>query len=131
MARYALNLPTELKREAELLAQEQGVSLNQFILWSVADKVSDLRHRLDDSRFPGVTYRVGAAGQPTPVLRGTGIRVQTLVVDTRQGLNVEQIADEYDLNPRQVSEALGFYQAHRLEIDTAIQVEEQLEPRRE
>ena len=31
MTRYALNLPVNLKREAEALAERQGVSLNQFI----------------------------------------------------------------------------------------------------
>ncbi len=128
MTRYALSLPVDLKREAECLAKEQGVSLNQFILWSVAEKVSDLRRRLDDPRFPGITYRVGASGQPTPVLRGTGLRVQTVVVDVRQGLNVEQIADEYDLKPKQIKETLEFYAAHRAEIDAAIQHETEMAP---
>ena len=39
MARYALSLPTQLKHEAEQWAAKQGVSLNQFILWAVAEKV--------------------------------------------------------------------------------------------
>jgi HicB family len=60
MARYALNLPTELKREAEELAKNQGVSLNQFILWSVSEKVGALKQALDDPNFPGITYRRGA-----------------------------------------------------------------------
>ena len=34
--RYAVNFPLGLKKEAEALAKQQGVSLNQFILWSVA-----------------------------------------------------------------------------------------------
>ena len=38
MARYPLSLPTQLKQEAETLAAQQGVSLNQFILWAVAEK---------------------------------------------------------------------------------------------
>ena len=46
--RYAVNLPLELKKEAEALAKQQGVSLNQFILWSVAEKVSALKAGLDD-----------------------------------------------------------------------------------
>jgi hypothetical protein len=36
MTGYALNLPDALKRHVELLAKEEGISLNQFILWSVA-----------------------------------------------------------------------------------------------
>ena len=39
MARYTLNLPVQLKQDAETWAAQQGVSLNQFILWAVAEKV--------------------------------------------------------------------------------------------
>src|SRR5215216_7514288 len=59
MTRYALNLPNSLKRDAERLAKEQGVSLNQFILWSVAEKAGALLQREADSNFPNVTYRIG------------------------------------------------------------------------
>ena len=62
MTRYALNLPTDLKREAEQIAEKQGVSLNQFIMWSVSEKVATMRQQLDDPNFPGVhlpTRRVG------------------------------------------------------------------------
>ena len=74
MARYPLNLPLQLKQEAEALAQKQGISLNQFILWATAEKVGALNQQLDDPAYPLVTYRCGAAGIPTPLLRGTGIR---------------------------------------------------------
>ena len=77
MARYPLNLPARLKHEAERWAANQGVSLNQFILWAVAEKVGALKQELDAPAFPHVTYRRGAAGQPNPVLRGIGVRVQT------------------------------------------------------
>ena len=70
--RYAVNLPLELKKEAEALAKKQGVSLNQFILWSVAEKVSALKAGLDDPNFSGIAYRRGASGIPVPVLRGPG-----------------------------------------------------------
>ena len=72
MSRYALNLPAKLKSEAEELAAKQGVSLNQFIMWSVSEKVTILRQTLDDPNFPGITYRRGAAGWVSPVIRGTG-----------------------------------------------------------
>jgi hypothetical protein len=82
--RYAVNLTLELKKEAEALAKQQGVTLNQFILWSIAEKVSALKSGLDDPNFPGITYRRGASGIPVPVLRGTGIRVQTIVASNRE-----------------------------------------------
>ena len=127
MARYPLNLPPNLKREAEELAKKQGVSLNQFILWSVAEKVGQLSQGLDDPNFPEVTYRRGTAGVPTPLLRGTGIRVQTIAIATQEwGMSASEIADQYEIDKRLVRSALSFYQAHRAEIDTGIQIEEQV-----
>jgi len=52
MARYSLNLPSRLKQETEKWAADQGISLNQFILWSVAEKVGALQQNLDDPDFP-------------------------------------------------------------------------------
>jgi uncharacterized protein (DUF433 family) len=79
----------------------------------------------DDPNFPGITYRRGTSGVPTPVLRGTGIRVQTIVgASLHWKINPAQIADEYDLSKSQVQEALSFYKSHRAEIDTAIATEE-------
>jgi uncharacterized protein (DUF433 family) len=112
------------------MAQQQGISLNQFILWSVAEKVGELRRSIDDPPFPGITYRVGAAHIPTPVIRGTGIRVQAIVIATQHWeMSPAQIADDYDvLSERQVIEALAFYEAHRSEIDAAIEAESRMAP---
>ncbi len=128
MARYPLNLPVQLKENAEQWAARQGVSLNQFIMWTIAEKVGQLSHSVDDPAFPRVTYRRGAAGQPTPVLCGTGIRVQTVVVATQVwGMTREQVMAEYDLSPARISAALDFYEAHRAEIDAAIAAEQEAE----
>ena len=130
MTRYALNLPPALKREAEQLAKQQGISLNQFILWSVAEKVGALAQDVDDPDFPGITYRRGASRQPTPVLRGTGIRVQTIAIATKKwGMSAAEIANEYDLPGTQIKEAQAFYEAHRAEIDAAIAAEESMAPK--
>ena len=43
------------------------------------------------------------------------------------GLTVEQIAAEYDLTESQVEEALAFYEAHRAEVDAALEAEQTLE----
>jgi uncharacterized protein (DUF433 family) len=131
MARYPLTLPSELKREAERLADQQGVSLNQFILWSVAEKVGALHAGLDDPNFPNITYRRGASGQLMPVLRGTGIRVQTIVIAAQDWkLSPSQIAEEYDFSESRVKEALSFYKAHHAEVDANIQAEQDLETAR-
>ncbi len=129
--RYAVNLPLELKKDAEALAKQQGVSLNQFILWSVAEKVSALKAGLDDPNFPGITYRRGASGIPVPVLRGTGIRVQTIVISNREWHEAPaEIATQYGLSEGQIKEALVFSQAHQAEIDLLIQSDAMLEASR-
>ena len=130
MGRYALNLPTQLKREAEQLATEQGVSLNQFILWAVSEKVGSLKQQLDDPAYPQITYRRGAAGSPEPVLRGSGLRVQTVVAASQQwALSPGRIAEEYGQPESAIREALAFYNAHRAEIDASLAAEAALEPR--
>lgn len=127
MARYALNLPQQLKQEAEIWAQRQGVSLNQFILWATAEKVGALSQQLDDPQFPQITYRRGATGIPVPVLRGIGIRVQSVAVAHEQWqMSAADIAAEYELSVRQIEEALAFYAAHRPEIEMHIAYEERL-----
>lgn len=125
MARYALNLPAQLKQEAETWATTQGTSLNQFILWAVAEKVGALKHQLDDPAFPHITYRRGASGSPVAVLRGTGLRVQTVVVAAQTwGLTPTAVAAEYDLPVAQVEEALAFAAAHRAELAAALAAED-------
>ncbi len=129
MARYPLSLPNQLKQDAETLAASQGISLNQFVLWAVAEKVGDLRSQVSDPAFPRISYRRGASGQLRPVLRGSNLRVQTIVIAaTHWGLSPAQIAEEYGVSKSQVEEALRFYQAHRAETDAAIAAEEALEP---
>lgn len=128
MARYPLSLPAQLKQEAEALAAQQGVSLNQFILWAVAEKVGALSNKLDDPAFPQITYRRGAAGIPVPVLRGTRIQVATLAVLNRQwGWSAERIAEEYGLDVAKVAEGLAYYAAHQAEIDADLAAERALE----
>lgn len=128
MARYPLNLPTKLKQEAEEWAANQGVSFNQFVLWAVAEKVGTLKQSLDDPAFPRITYRRGAAGQPVSVLRGTGVRVQSIVVAVQLWkLTPSQVADEYGLTEAHVKEAMDFYNAHRSEIEAEIAAEQAME----
>ncbi len=128
MAKYSFNLPSQLKQEAEKWAENQGVSLDEFILWAVAEKVGVLKEQLNEQTFPNIIYRRGVSGQLLPILRGTNLRVQTVVVAAHQwGLSPNEIAAEYGLSEAQVNEALAFYAAHRSEIDAAIAAEQALE----
>jgi uncharacterized protein (DUF433 family) len=132
MARYPLNLPVQLKTMAEQCATQQGVSLNQFILWAVSEKVGELKQQLDDPAFPHVTYRRGAGGQPTPVVRGAGIRVQTLAIAAQKwGWGPKQLSEEYGVGEPQVREALAFYETYRGELEAGIAAERTLEDARD
>ncbi|MEI2688984.1 MAG: hypothetical protein V9H69_04440 [Anaerolineae bacterium] len=74
MARYPLSLPTQLKQDAETLADSQGISLNQFVLWAVAEKVGDLRSQVSDPAFPRIAYRQRRQRHELkPVLRGANL----------------------------------------------------------
>jgi uncharacterized protein (DUF433 family) len=117
-----------LQQEAEQWAARQGVSLDQFILWAVAEKVGECKQQLDDPAFPRIAYRLSAGGRPVPVVRGTGIRVQTLVVAAQDWcMPPAEIAAEYDISETQVTEALAFYRLHAQEIDAALAAEQRLE----
>ena len=128
--RYPLNLPVELKQAAARLAKQQGISLNQFFLWSISEKVTALKSSLDDPDYPLITYQRGASGIPTPVLRGTGIRVETVVVAHQHWKqSAAEIAEQYDITVDMVDAALTYYQAHLEEIETLIHIEQDIEAR--
>lgn len=124
----SLKLPAKLQQAAEKCAARQGISLEQFIIWAIAEKVGVLSQPVEDFLFPNITYRRGAGGELTPILKFTGIRVQTLVIAHQQwGLSLAEIAIEYDLSEVQVHEALAFYETHKEEIEKAILAEKGLE----
>lgn len=126
MARYPLNLPALLKQEAEEFAVRQGVSLNQFILWALSEKVGGLKQLLDDPTFPQVTYRRSGTGAPVAVVRGSGIRVATLAIAHEVwGWDARRIAAEYGITEGEANGALAFHMAHRAEIDATIAANEQ------
>jgi uncharacterized protein (DUF433 family) len=125
--RYALNLPVDLKQDAEQIARQQGVSLNQLILWSLAEKVTALKAKIGDPNFPNISYKVDAEGHLVPLIRGTGIRVQTIVTAFNEwGDSTAYIAQQYDLSERLVKEVLSFYTAHKKTVDALIQLDDEV-----
>ena len=87
-----------------------------------------LNRPVGDPRFTGITYRRGASGKLNPTLKGTNLRVQTLVIAVqRWGRTVAETAADYELTPPQVEEALAFYAAHSAEIERAIVDERTIE----
>ena len=94
--------------------------------------MSELKASLDDPEHPLITYRRGRSGIPTPVLRGTGVRVETIVVARqRWGQSVAELAGEYDIPAESVQAALDYNQAHPEEFETLIRIEKDIEARRE
>jgi len=128
MTNYSLNLPIQLQQQAEKFATKQGISLNEFILWAVAEKVGQLTQQLDVPTFPEITYRRGASGELVPVLRGTGLRVQVIAIANQKwGLSAKEIAAEYGITEKQVNQSLAFYAVNQQEIEKAIASEQTLE----
>jgi uncharacterized protein (DUF433 family) len=127
VAHYTLDLPIRLKQEAELIASEQGIPLEQFILSAVAEKVGSLKP-IDDPAHPLIAYRRGVSGISRPVIRGRNVRVQTIVMASRVWhMSPEQIAEDRNLSVEQVQAALQFYKAHKEEIDRHMAAELDLE----
>lgn len=83
---------------------------------------------VDEQAFPQIQYRTGSSGQANASIKGTGIRVQTIVISsTDWAWEISKIAQEYDLSLAQVSEALRFYEVHKEQMDGAIRAEVNLE----
>ena len=127
--RYSLNLPVDLKQDAEKMAERQGVSLNQLILWSLAEKVTALKSKIDDPNFPDITYKLDSDNQLVPYVKGKGIRVQTLVIAFYEWKeSVTELSRQYDLPQKTVKQALSFYEAHKKVVDGLIDLNTEAEP---
>ena len=130
--RYSLNLPVDLKKDAEEVAERQGVSLNQLILWSLAEKVTALKSKIDDPNFPDITYKLDSDNQLVPYVKGKGIRVQTLVIAFYEWKeSAAEISRQYDLPQKTVNQALAFYEAHKKLVDGLIDSNSEAEPIRD
>jgi uncharacterized protein (DUF433 family) len=127
--RYSLNLPVDLKQDAEQMAERQGVSLNQLILWSLAEKVTALKSKIDDPNFPDITYKLDSDNQLVPYVKGKGIRVQTLVIAFYEWKEpAAELSRQYDLPQKTVKQALSFYEAHKKVVDALIDSNSEAEP---
>ena len=119
----------ELQEQVLQLPLKDRWQLVQQLLGSIQQETLGIGLPLPDRQvFPRIQYRTGSSGQANSNIKGTGIRVQTIVIaKTDWGWDMSKIAEEFDLSPAQVSEALRFYQAHKAEIDDVISAEVALE----
>lgn len=63
-AQLPLRLPKELHADIQQLAEEQGVSMNQFLLYVVASKVSEMKQSKEffSKKIVGRSRQQSAAG---------------------------------------------------------------------
>ena len=128
MTQYSLKLPPKLQQEAEKYATVQGITLDNLIIWAIAEKIGSLKQSLEDNNFPDIVYYCNQEGGMIPKLRGTNIQVKTLVVAVKNWqLTYQKVADEYGISEEQVNNVMAFYEQHRQEIDTAIATDKVLE----
>lgn len=124
----SLKLPIDLHKQAEKYAQTQGISLQQLVILAIAEKIGVISQQKNDPNFPNIIYQKGVSGQYFPILKNSGIRVQTIVIASEKwGLSIAEIAQEYDLTTQQIEEAIGFYQTHQEELNQNIAGEQSLE----
>jgi uncharacterized protein (DUF433 family) len=124
--RYSLNLPINLKKEAELFAKHQGISLNQMILWSLAEKITQLKDSMVNSKYPSIYYKFNSTGMPIPCT-GNGMRVQTIIIaHTVWKETVRSISRDYDIPESLVQEALKYYEENKKYIDGLIADNDQI-----
>lgn len=116
-------LPDSLYQEIETWATRHSMTVQEFVLQTLHDKLHQLQQFTDDPAFPQITYRQGASGRLQPVIKGTRLRVQTVVIEVQQGESPRQIADEFDVTETQVREALAFYAAHTAQIQATMSAE--------
>ncbi len=70
-------------------------------------------------------YSARCGGQP--VVSGTRIRVATILTCYRQGMNIEEIVQQYDpLRPSDVHDALAYAYDHLEEIDGHLRADDEL-----
>ncbi|WP_050765765.1 DUF433 domain-containing protein [Synechococcus sp. PCC 7335] len=119
----------ELQAQVLQLPLKERWQLVQQLLGSIQQETIGSGLSLEhEQAFPQIQYRVGTSGQASASIKGTGIRIQTMVIAKADwGWDVSKIADEYNLSTAQVAEALSFYEAHKAEIDDAIASEAALE----
>ncbi|MBT9316254.1 DUF433 domain-containing protein [Leptothoe spongobia] len=112
----------ELQERVLQLPLQDRWQLVQQLLGSIQQETLEIGLPLNDEQaFPQIQYWTGTSGQANASIKGTGIRVQTIVIaNTEWAWDVNKIAEEYDLSPAQVAEALRFYEAHKAEINDAI-----------
>ncbi|GBF79564.1 DUF433 domain-containing protein [Aphanothece sacrum] len=128
MLPYSLKLPPQLQQEAEKYATDQGITLDNLIIWAIAEKIGSLKQKLDDPNFPDIVYCRNIEGEMIPKLRGTNIQVKTLVIAIQNWrLTPKQVADEYGINEEQVINIMAFYESHRQEIDAVIATDKIIE----
>lgn len=103
-----------------------------------AKLMSDLRHsqlrdtaalteaaavtvELNDQRIVPIVRIPGVHGG-RPVVRGTGVSVQTIVEQSQLGRSPQQIVEDFEdvLTLAQVYDALSYYYEHQAEIDPSI-----------
>ena len=126
--RYSVTLQA-LQEQILQLPLKDRWQLVQQLLGSIQQETLETGLPItDEQAFPQIQHRTGRSGQANASIKGTGIRVQTIVIaKTDWAWDVNKIAEEYDLSSTQISEALRFYEAHKAEINDAIAAEVALE----
>jgi uncharacterized protein (DUF433 family) len=119
------------KREGKMSTTVEAQRIYEELTWlrqavetltqKVEGLVAEQKKPMLSTTHAHITRVQGVKGGE-PIIRGTGVTVQTIVVLTQHGLTPEQIVEEYEgiLTLAQVHDALGYYYDHPGEIEQYI-----------
>jgi uncharacterized protein (DUF433 family) len=98
-----------------------------YISFSLSSSTPGITINLEIQPETGATHehhsivRTLRGGREEPIIRGTAIRVRTLVEYSRLGISPEELLQHFPhLSLRRISDALNYYEDHREEIDRLI-----------
>jgi hypothetical protein len=112
----SLRVPDQMSERLERFARRQGNGMTR-----TKAGVLLLEESLREAEFAYVEYRDSAIGRQ-PYLKGTGLAVWEMIMIARDyQFDAERIAQDYHYPVELVQAAFHFHEAHREEIDQAVE----------
>lgn len=122
---YRLN--PEVKARLERRAAEEGISERALLERLISEGIDVLEH-------PAVYYKEGRAGRRAALRAGGDIWAIASALRYTEGTEQERVAelaDQFNVLPRDIHEALDFYAAHQEAIDAEVRANDEAAERLE
>jgi len=112
----SLRIPEQMVERLDRFARRLGNGMTR-----TKAGVMLLEESLREVEFAGIEYRDSPIGRQ-PYMKGSGLAIWEVIMIARpREMNAERIAQDYPYPVENIKAALNFYEAHRDEIDQAIE----------